>query len=84
MTPSLARVVAQRQKQLVYPLRWWSWGPFWRYEKPQKGRTREFFQWNIDLIGVDTPEADAEMVAVERHILEGNRALIRAGTDPGQ
>lgn len=64
MTPSLARMVAARQKQLVFPLRWWSWGPFWRYERPQKGRTREFFQWNIDLIGVDTPEADAEMVAI--------------------
>ncbi len=70
LTPSLARVVAQRQKQLVYPLRWWSWGPFWRYEKPQKGRTREFFQWNIDLIGVDTPEADAEMVAVAATFLK--------------
>jgi histidyl-tRNA synthetase len=57
-------MVAQRQKQLIYPLRWWSFGPFWRYERPQKGRTREFFQWNIDLIGVNTPEADAEMIAI--------------------
>lgn len=64
LTPSLARMVAQRQNQLVYPLRWWSFGPFWRYEKPQKGRTREFFQWNIDLIGVDCPEGDAELVAI--------------------
>lgn len=64
LTPSLARMVAQRQNQLVYPLRWWSFGPFWRYEKPQKGRTREFFQWNIDLIGVDSPEGDAELVAI--------------------
>jgi histidyl-tRNA synthetase len=64
LTPTLARMIAQRQGQLAYPLRWWSFGPFWRYEKPQKGRTREFFQWNIDLIGVDTPEADAEMVAI--------------------
>ncbi len=64
LTPTLARMIAQRQGQLVYPLRWWSFGPFWRYEKPQKGRTREFFQWNIDLIGVDTPEADAELVAI--------------------
>jgi len=69
LTPSLARLVAQRQKQLVYPLRWWSWGPFWRYERPQKGRTREFFQWNIDLIGVDTPEADAEMVSIAASFL---------------
>ncbi len=64
LTPSLARLVAQKQHQLTYPLRWWSFGPFWRYEKPQKGRTREFFQWNIDLIGVNTPEADAELVAI--------------------
>ena len=64
LTPSLARMVAQRQSQLVYPLRWWSFGPFWRYEKPQKGRTREFFQWNIDLIGVDSPEGDAELIAI--------------------
>lgn len=64
LTPSLARMVAQKQNELVYPLRWWSFGPFWRYERPQKGRTREFFQWNIDQIGVDSPEADAEMVAI--------------------
>jgi histidyl-tRNA synthetase len=78
LTPSLARLVAQRQKQLVYPLRWWSWGPFWRYERPQKGRTREFFQWNIDLIGVDTPEADAEMVAIAATFLR------EAGLSPDQ
>jgi histidyl-tRNA synthetase len=64
LTPTLVRMVAQRQNQLTYPLRWWSFGPFWRYERPQKGRTREFFQWNIDLIGVATSEADAEMVAI--------------------
>ncbi len=64
LTPSLARMVAQRQKELAFPLRWWSFGPFWRYEKPQKGRSREFFQWNVDLIGVGTPEADAEITAI--------------------
>ena len=64
LTPSLARMVAQRQKELAYPLRWWSFGPFWRYERPQKGRTREFFQWNIDLIGANSPEADAELIGI--------------------
>ncbi|MFU8774075.1 MAG: histidine--tRNA ligase, partial [Anaerolineales bacterium] len=64
LTPSLTRMVAQRQHQLIFPLRWWSFGPFWRYERPQKGRAREFFQWNIDLIGVANPEADAELVAI--------------------
>jgi histidyl-tRNA synthetase len=64
LTPSLARMVAQKQNELIYPLRWWSFGPFWRYERPQKGRSREFFQWNIDQIGIDSPEADAELVAI--------------------
>jgi histidyl-tRNA synthetase len=64
LTPSLVRMIAQQQQQLVYPLRWWSFGPFWRYESPQKGRGREFFQWNADLIGVDSPEADAELAAL--------------------
>lgn len=94
LTPSLARMIAQRQKQLVYPLRWWSWGPMWRYERPQKGRSREFFQWNVDLIGADTPEADAEVVSViasffrkvglsskEVAILINNRKLIDAELD---
>jgi histidyl-tRNA synthetase len=70
LTPSLARIISQRQQQLAYPLRWWSFGPFWRYEAPQKGRTREFFQWNIDLIGVDTPEADAELIAIVTHLFK--------------
>jgi histidyl-tRNA synthetase len=91
LTLSLARMVAQRQHELVYPLRWWSFGPFWRYEKPQKGRTREFFQWNADLVGVDSPEADAELVAVaaeffksvgltskEVKIMVNNRELMEA------
>jgi len=64
LTPSLARMVAQKQNELVFPLRWWSWGPFWRYERPQKGRSREFFQWNVDMLGANSPEADAEAVAV--------------------
>ncbi len=64
LTPTLARMVAQKQNELVYPLRWWSFGPFWRYERPQKGRTREFFQWNIDLIGDNSLMADAELIAV--------------------
>ncbi|HEY5118003.1 MAG TPA: ATP phosphoribosyltransferase regulatory subunit, partial [Anaerolineales bacterium] len=64
LTPSLARMVAQRIHQLSFPVRWWSFGPFWRYETPQKGRTREFFQWNIDLLGMENPQADAELAAV--------------------
>src|SRR5689334_3944376 len=64
LTPSLARMIAAKQNELTYPVRWWSFGPFWRYEQPQKGRSREFFQWNIDMLGVNSPEADAEIIAV--------------------
>ncbi len=78
LTPSLARMVAQRQNQLSYPLRMWSFGPFWRYEQPQKGRTREFFQWNIDLIGVNSYQADAELLAVAASFFK------RVGLTPDQ
>lgn len=70
LTPSLARMIAARQGQLAFPVRWWSFGPFWRYERPQKGRTREFFQWNIDMLGVNSPEADAELIAIAATFLK--------------
>lgn len=70
LTPSLARMIAERQNQLVFPQRWWAFGPFWRYERPQKGRTREFYQWNIDLIGSDALQADAELLAVAANFLK--------------
>ncbi len=64
MTPTLARMVAQKQEELVKPIRWFTIGPRWRYEKPQKGRSREFYQWDVDLIGPESPEADAEVIAI--------------------
>ncbi len=64
LTPSLARMVAMRAASLPRPIRWWSFGPFWRYERPQRGRTREFFQWNIDMIGITSAAADAELAAI--------------------
>jgi histidyl-tRNA synthetase len=70
LTPSLARMVAARQNEIVFPARWWSFGPFWRYERPGRGRSREFFQWNIDLLGVNSPEADAEIVAIAAAFLK--------------
>ncbi len=76
LTPTLARMVATKEYQLIFPLRWWSWGRFFRYETPQKGRGREFFQWNIDLLGDDTPNADAEIIAV------GIRFLASLGLNP--
>ena len=76
LTPTLARMIAAKQNELTYPVRWWSFGPFWRYEQPQKGRTREFFQWNIDMLGAYSPEADAELIAVAATFLRS------VGLDP--
>ena len=70
LTPSLARMIAQKQGELAFPVRWWSFGPFWRYERPQRGRSREFFQWNVDMLGVNSPEADAELISVAATFLK--------------
>jgi histidyl-tRNA synthetase len=78
LTPSLARMVAARAGQLPRPIRWWSFGPMWRYERPQKGRSREFFQWNIDLLGSDSIEADAEIAAI------GAEFFRAVGLTPGE
>jgi histidyl-tRNA synthetase len=78
LTPTLARMVAQQQYELPLPLRWWSIGPFWRYENPQRGRTREFFQWNIDIVGTESVVADAEIVVV------ATTFFIEAGLSPDQ
>lgn len=70
LTPSLARMVATKANLLPRPIRWWSFGPMWRYERPQKGRSREFFQWNIDILGSDSIEADAEIAAIGAEFLK--------------
>jgi len=64
MTPTLARMIAQKAGELTFPVKWWTYGSRYRYEKPQKGRGREFFQWDCDIIGTDGPEADAEAIAI--------------------
>jgi histidyl-tRNA synthetase len=82
LTPSLARMIAKKQKELTFPLRWWSFGPFWRYEQPQQGRSREFFQWNIDMLGSSSPESDAELIAVAATFsswLDSNQVRFRSG-----
>jgi histidyl-tRNA synthetase len=64
MTPTLARMVAAREKDFKKPLKWFCCPQFFRYEKQQRGRLREFYQFNADIIGESSPAADAEMIAL--------------------
>ena len=70
LTPSLARMVVQKKNELTYPLRWFNIGRFYRYEKPQKGRSREFFQLNIDILGVDNINAEIEILQFVLAVME--------------
>ena len=64
LTPTLARMVAKIQSQVAKPLKWFSIPRCMRYEKPQKGRLREFFQFNVDILGEDSEMADLEVISV--------------------
>ena len=71
LTPSLARVVAAHEREFKKPLKWFSIGQFFRYEKQQRGRLREHFQLNCDIIGEANLAADIELVALCIDILRG-------------
>ena len=62
ITPTLARMVNQKISSLPLPIKWFSVPRLFRAERPQKGRLREFFQWNVDIIGVESVLADAEVI----------------------
>ncbi|MDY6788507.1 MAG: histidine--tRNA ligase [Candidatus Nanohaloarchaea archaeon] len=68
-TPSRARLVKEH-KELSKPVKWFSISKFWRYENPQKGRLREFYQFNFDIIGEDSAWADAEIIACASEMLQ--------------
>lgn len=71
MTPTLARMVAARERDFKKPLKWFCVPQFFRYEKQQRGRLREFYQLNCDIIGEASSAADAELLAVLIDILRG-------------
>ena len=62
MTPTLARMVAQRQHELSFPLKWTTIAQCFRYERMTKGRKREHYQWNMDIIGEDSVLAEVEVI----------------------
>lgn len=78
VTPTLARMAAARQRDYPKPLKWFQIGPCFRYERPQRGRGREFYQFNVDILGESSPAADAELVAL---CVESLRAF---GLQPGE
>jgi histidyl-tRNA synthetase len=70
MTPTVARMVAAKRRELSFPLRWYSIPNVFRYERPQKGRLREHLQLNCDFFGVDSIEADVEAIALAYKIMK--------------
>jgi histidyl-tRNA synthetase len=72
MTPSLARILGERSRSIAKPIRWFSVPQLFRYERQQRGRLREHFQWNVDVLGEESVLADAEVLAVA---LDGLREL---------
>lgn len=71
ITPTLARMVGQQVNSLPRPIKWFSVPRLCRAERPQKGRLREFFQWNLDIVGVADPLADAEVIFTTLDYLAG-------------
>jgi histidyl-tRNA synthetase len=69
MTPTVARMVSAKRRELPMPLRWFSIPNLFRYERPQRGRLREHWQLNVDLFGIDSPEADAEIIMMANQIM---------------
>jgi histidyl-tRNA synthetase len=70
MTPSVSRMVANKRQELAYPARWFSIANYMRYERPQHGREREFWQLNVDMFGVEGPQADAEIIIMADRIMK--------------
>jgi len=69
MTPTFARMIAARSREIPMPARWYTIANVFRYERPQRGRLREHWQLNADIIGAEGVEADAEIIAIAHGIL---------------
>lgn len=70
MTPTLARMIAGRRRELPFPARWFSIPNLFRYERPQRGRLREHYQLNVDLLGMSDAKADGEIIVIASEILK--------------
>ena len=81
MTPSLARLVLQKQNAVtgeikeLLPLKWFTIAQCWRFETCQRGRKREHYQWNMDIVGVKGIRAELELLCAVRQLAERRRAV---------
>ncbi|MFZ4394898.1 MAG: histidine--tRNA ligase [Kiritimatiellia bacterium] len=71
MTPTLARMIAARQGQLQFPVKWFTVAQCFRYERMTRGRKREHYQWNLDIVGEEGVTAEAEVLACAARALRG-------------
>ncbi len=71
MTPTVARMVAGKRRELVFPLRWYSIPNLFRYEQPQRGRLREHWQLNVDIFGITSIQAEIEIIQIAYDITKG-------------
>ncbi len=91
LTPTLARMVAAKSKGIARPIKWYTIGRCWRYERAQAGRLREFWQLNVDCLGSESMQLDAEVIVTAIEIMRnfglnekdfyirlGNRQLIES------
>ncbi|HEV2166869.1 MAG TPA: ATP phosphoribosyltransferase regulatory subunit, partial [Thermoplasmata archaeon] len=69
-TPSLARVFVDRAKAEPQPVKWFTLSKLWRYEEPQAGRTREFAQFNLDILGASGVEAEVDLLSTAARVLD--------------
>lgn len=69
MTPTVARMVANKRRDIIFPVRWYSIPNCFRYERPQRGRLREFWQLNVDLLGTESLFGDSEMIQMSYEIM---------------
>jgi|TARA_Y100000310_G_scaffold63585_1_gene59023 histidyl-tRNA synthetase len=69
MTPTLARMVARKRRELTFPLRWYSIPNVFRYERPQRGRLREHWQLNVDVFGITDIKAETEVISLANEIM---------------
>lgn len=70
LTPSVSRMIARKRQEVAFPARWYNIGQFMRYERPQRGREREFWQLNVDIFGINGAKPESEIILLGDELLK--------------